>query len=907
MAAIRYILAFFVLSVFFASALIAATDDPQNPTPTTDTTTSVSTSTDNAPSTANAPRGSSNSASSTNTVTKSSNTNNATKQAVTSTTEDAPKPTDATADKKSAKPKSNDKNSPAKPKEDENVNSMSTLTIDNNIKPDDTARAKLEDNLGIKNPVFFISEDINSYNYSITTDICNIINSASDVITCLVYPVDKIQNIPSYIRRGVNSDKYRTTGVNGDFLIVRSDLLKLATQDGKGPLGNSPDLDVLMYLNGEYFFMFTDLQRESFSLEQLVAVRNGGVISIGYLNPQSRSIFESVIKPMFPKARFVYKRVKENELKNNICYPNDIDVYIYLGFQFTEDIKSAFNTCARNIVPLTFSDQFLSNLLEKNPVLSVANVMKYYDSTSVISYLETFVRVEKKYKEFLEQQQQAAQPDDKEDKGRVSKNSMQYFLGNTSVNRRVITQQNAYKDNTVRTTVRTTPRNENRAQPVDKDAQEAQKEDQKLNDLREKANKDIVIKSDDIGNLPGSKDVLGNKFVGVFPSLKKSLLSDTTPRTYISSSTTIKTFGIRNALVASRYTKQDNVIKVFDILVRDYLLMKDSFLTPDMSTFSLSDIVLGTSKTNKLFSYHPAIYSYPRLMLENGKPKTKEQSAVIRMLTTSLRYTKPPAIYGPENPSDQQLSLIYQKLRDLNTRKQELSAIKIFQRDINNVDQALKLLREGKEIPDSILRTTGLLDTEIIKGDNVTVLPANIANEQEREDYSGEGNGDDGIFANPEVNSAAPNDQEQPANTTNNTPTSANANTSSAANPSNVNPAPNGNNTNNTAANTQSNNSATGNATNTTASGNVTTNNPRTTTPTAPNRGVNTTTNNPASANTTSNTNAAVNNRTTSATTNTATNPVSNPPARPTPANNSTNTIIPATSTTSPTVTSPVS
>ena len=88
-----------------------------------------------------------------------------------------------------------------------------------------------KDKFNIKNPVFLLSEGVRTNNYEISARFCNTINLFRGKYNCLVYPVEDKKNLYSYLRRGIHSDVYETTGVNGDFLIIRSDIYKSYLQN----------------------------------------------------------------------------------------------------------------------------------------------------------------------------------------------------------------------------------------------------------------------------------------------------------------------------------------------------------------------------------------------------------------------------------------------------------------------------------------------------------------------------------------------------------------------------------------------------------------------------------------------------------------------------------------------------
>ncbi|MFL1780978.1 hypothetical protein ABSA28_00691 [Candidatus Hepatincolaceae symbiont of Richtersius coronifer] len=506
-----------------------------------------------------------------------------------------------------------------------------------------------KNSLNLKNPVFIISEGVETSNYINSTELCNSVNTQGANITCLVYPVENAKSdIPSFIRNGVKSKQYDATGVNGDFVIVRKDIVKLY-KENKGPLKGAPILDLVMYLNGDYFFMFSPKDRGAFSLEQLFSDKIKDFIRIGFITPQSRAVFEGIVRPLFPRNKFIFKQV--SDVKGSLCSSDDVDIFMYLGIDYTSEIKEAFTNCSNKLTPITLLDSTLSSILAGNDIFSVSNVVSYYDSNSILNFQEIYTRFESEYKQKIMRKER----EDQEKKDEKVEEKANY-----------------------------------------------------ISDANFSNSGQLLIKEADIRRLPGSKAVIDQKFRGALPGIQKSLAVDT-PKIYITGNTVVKTFGIRYALLASRYAKRDDVINLFDALVRNYFTLRENFLTPDMSKFGVADIILGTSPQH-ILDYHVGMYKYSRVLLESKLPRTAEQNLAIRLLTTNLPQQEAPYFYGPLYPDQAQLNVISNKLVDLNQKKKEFNAVKIFQKDIKEIESALEAMRKGNPVINGVLKAADIAD-----------------------------------------------------------------------------------------------------------------------------------------------------------------------------------------------------
>ena len=582
------------------------------------------------------------------------------------------------------------------------ISSVLQEGVDSEVK--DILNDSYNKKLNITNPIFIISEGINSTNYIYSSELCSIVNIADSSLTCLVYPVENKKDIPSYLRRGLNSDKYKETGVNGDFVVTRSDVYKLFLR-GEGSLAGSPYLDLVMFLNGDYFFMFADKSKNSFSIEQLLITKGGTPVVVGYLNAPSKKVFEDVVRPLFPKNKFYYKAINIGDAGNNICKPTNVDVFVFLGQDFPASLKEVLTSCSKSINPLTFSDANINVILERNRVFSVANVINYYDSFSIMNFVETYIKVEKSYRQKL------IEEDDKLATAAAKLEAERKAKAENSLSKNIVSRRdnNKAKNQPIqKKTLTETKIVRNKRTVVRKKEDDTVVEAKPVDEIIVKESylgKEVVLNEQDLQRLEGVEAKIDSKFLGVFPDIKHSISEGSS--VYVTGNTVVKTFGIRHVLLATRYTKRDVVMRFFDGIIKDYFLVKENLLTPDMSKFSIKDILLGSSISNN-FRYHVGVFQYVRYMLE------------IRLLATNVKEDNVPTPYGPQEPDISQYNVIAERVQDLNKKKKELASIKIFQRDVKNIQMALLSIKEGKSIPNSVLEATGMRNINV---EEVDVTP----------------------------------------------------------------------------------------------------------------------------------------------------------------------------------------
>lgn len=631
--------------------------------------------------------------------------------------------------------------------------------------------------LDFKNPIFFASEGTETFSYTNTMDLCSLVNLGNANVDCLVYPEENPANIASILRRGQNSDLYERAGVNADFVIIRDDVYS-QYKKGRGSIALAPDLDVLMYLNGDYLFMFANSMSNTFSFEHLSAKKQGKQIKVGFINQQSRVIFERTLAKLFPNHLYRYTSVNVSSLeraRENICNPTDIDVFIYFGGKIPSDLGKAMDDCSPIINPLTLSDSTLSDIIKQTDFFSVANTVGYYPISSVLNYLEIYIALENSYRNALKNDSASAEKkinlDDYSSKGNVQ---------TAEVNKSKPTDKMTARDRELeakrkraemlkkqRAEERTKRINELKKKREEKKLKEQELLAKKLNKNKKQEdkteegpskiaaffsflnfssksdpiekkkegpvylNQELIIKEDSLNKIKGranNNSLLGNNIYAT-ENEKQNNQDSNLGRVYITANTAIKTFGIRYVLLASRYAKRENVINVFDSIVKDFFLVRGSVLTPDVARFNISDLILGTSGGAKVNNYHPALSKYPNYLLELKTRKTPEQTLALRVLNVNSSNVNYPKPYGPEPLVSEQMDTLYTKARELNKRKEELAAIRIYQRDTINIDKALDEMRNGKQPSDSLLKATGLDYVNAIV-DEQSVLSQGMATEE---------------------------------------------------------------------------------------------------------------------------------------------------------------------------------
>ncbi len=547
-----------------------------------------------------------------------------------------------------------------------------------------------------QNPVFFLTEKIGSDNYTLSNILCNQINTSTNKVNCVLYDVDDFSNMEGYFKKGIHSDNYETTGVDGDFAVIRQDVV-YSMQNSDQASDYAP-LDVVAYLNGTYLIAFANVVKNSFSIEQImIKAKNAKkVVQIGYFDERSRNIFQKYVQVLFPTNQILY--AKQDLTKDTLCYDNSsIDFYVYLDDGMDENFKKTTLSCSKYITPLTFSDDTLKKILTDNSYLSMANVSGYFDLSSLLNFSKVYQNFEKEYKAKLSKS--VNQEIDKQAKSANENNNVS-----------ISSPEKEPSNNTKQKSTFFTELN-------------------KANNLTNQVkpdNKKVLVKSADLARLKGRTGSLNNTLIGVLPEVSKIVsYRGEAKKEYFSSNRPVKTFGIRNVLVATRYTKSEDVIAVLDSLIQNYFDIRNHFLTPDMKKFSVSDILMGTSIDSSKYKYHSGLFSYTASSLMSSSYKTREQTIAMKVLTDSLPIAQKPISYVVPVPDANQLDIVYKKMQALNKRKSELRAIRIFQSDIAKVQKALANIKSGHRVEDSIIKFGDLTDKDIIEAVDDTSVTEN--------------------------------------------------------------------------------------------------------------------------------------------------------------------------------------
>lgn len=644
----------------------------------------------------------------------------------------------------------------------------------------------------IKEPLFFISQGKDSLLTEYSYSICSLINNQNFNYNCLVYPLKQGEVFAPYMKKGLHSEKFATTGINGDFILLRED--EYLQYEEKSKKDNTlPKLDVLMFLNGEYIFMFTNKMNNTFSLEQIIANKvldSNGEVKVGVINTRASNTFAKVVAPLFSSAKFIYQPINAEDYGESFCQPNDIDLYIYIGNNLPKNAKKAMEPCMAQLNPLSFSNKTLAKITKKYPFFSVANIVDYYPASAVLNYVEIYVALESAYQAKLKAEKEKKQKEKlkiknldftlgEEDnkiapvtnpKQEVAKNINSDPNSSTIINPE-LASQNMKNNSRVVNSLPPAPTSEQllAEEKIEKDsknksdkakkakeekiaqekkvAQKKQEEKAKKEAdakaaaaKREKANKSntkkessvqaskknqnyyanntLVVRETALPFIAGTKN--DNTIDGKIEDFTQ--ITKTTPadKMYNISNVAIKTFGVRYVLVASRYAKKDSVLITFDSIIKNYFLVKSDILTPDMNKFSISDLILGTSSATNL-SYHPFLTGYPMYILQNNGQKSPEQVIALKLLNNESVSSNVPPFYGPQFPNKRQLDTIFLKMRYLNKQRNDLITLRIFQRDMQNIQSALLSIRTGKAIDSSVLKSTGLDKVSVIYDDKSVI------------------------------------------------------------------------------------------------------------------------------------------------------------------------------------------
>ncbi len=574
-----------------------------------------------------------------------------------------------------------------------------------------------EDTNEIKNPIFFVSDDTQSFGYFNTMNLCSIINLSGESVQCLVYPTDNQEDMPGLLRRGVKSDLYDQIGVNADFIILRDDAYS-QYKKGNGVMTSSPSLDVVMYLNGDYLLMFSSSMKNIFSYEQLSAIKYRKKISIGYLDDPSKAIFERTVAKIFPNHSYSYNKInleKASAAENLLCDPLDYDLIISFGNAFNEAIEKALEECSGMVNPITISDVNLNKMLKIADFLSIANVVDHYPVTSVLNYIEIYIALENSYRK--------SNVNYTKSDNQISLNNQTPRTRESDIETRRKRAEELRKERELKERARKEQNLKGKEIVSNTDIDMQQQTGiwasfkkflglSNNNIVKEKAaanysnNNELIVKEDSLKKVDGRSN--NYSLVGVNNLSLRSSNENKIERVYLTSNTAVKTIGIRYVLLASRYAKRENVIRVFDAIIKDYFLIRGSLLTPEMAKYNVADLILGTSDSKGKSRYHPALARYPAYLLETKGKKTPEQTVALKLLNVNLSDVKYPSFFGPMAPTNAEMDLLYEKARELNKRKEELALIRVYQRDIDSINMALSNMILGKPISDSLLKSTGL-------------------------------------------------------------------------------------------------------------------------------------------------------------------------------------------------------
>lgn len=248
----------------------------------------------------------------------------------------------------------------------------------------------------ILEPIFIVTGTTEDITYFYGLEVCKLLNSKKQYLSlnCMVLPVSSVKNASNYLRRGKYSNYYKKLGVSADFIITRADYLGLH-QVKKGPLKNYPDLDLVMFLNGEYIFALSPLQENMDSnLSSIDAILSAkSKVNILFMSTDSQVFFEEVTQNLSKKSMnyiFYDETFKEKYITSKdseiICNLKSIDMIIYVGTEFNESMEELTKNCGKVLYPITFKDSTITALQTNNNEYSTADISKYYALQILLNY-----------------------------------------------------------------------------------------------------------------------------------------------------------------------------------------------------------------------------------------------------------------------------------------------------------------------------------------------------------------------------------------------------------------------------------------------------------------------------------------------------------------------------------------
>lgn len=222
------------------------------------------------------------------------------------------------------------------------------------------------------------------------TNICDSMNNrlTNQKYVCIAQPVNNFyQNAANYVNKEQNLEANKQS-FTADFLITRLDYLIDKQQNNSGPLANLPYIDMVMFLNGNYLFLWGDdkyraieLTKELENFKKSHSKKND-VFKIAVANDFAKDLLIKILE-----ANNLTESVQIDTIdisSTNKVAKKNYQVIAYAGSTISSEMSDYILKNYPSYVPLGMMDSVISNTMNKNQDLSSYNVSNYYTTEELL-------------------------------------------------------------------------------------------------------------------------------------------------------------------------------------------------------------------------------------------------------------------------------------------------------------------------------------------------------------------------------------------------------------------------------------------------------------------------------------------------------------------------------------------
>lgn len=485
-----------------------------------------------------------------------------------------------------------------------------------------------------KIPLYVLSGDFTPTDYQYAKQVCKVLNDdiiASQNYVCLPQSVGYHINVLKHylIADDMHLNKH---AINAQFLIVPANLLYQKEHLHQGPLVSLPSLDVAMYLNGSYLFLWGDYsygaaELSNFARNFTYMAQNVDYVTIGVTSPEARELVNKLILSNQWSTHF--KIVDFDPTSDQP--PEHFDLIASYGPHIPAPLKEYIKKDGAYI-PLNISEPLLKNVQRQNPYLSTQDVTKFFsldDMQQLFNVLHLIVNAS-----------------GKEHKHASNKDDLDDYLG------------------------------------FDDESDEKSAPKVKLPAFVQATKFPKNYKEQVFG--PGL-----NLKLNIQP-IEKILANE--PRPYVKG-VKLSSIGIRNVLVATRAAVPNQVYVLVTAFLNQLALSGEDFLTPDMNLATQNSVLTGNLANTSLFTYHYALshYLYYATLENNGRKVTERQAEIANDLKEILNSSNTISTYGPPLPTAEQQDKIHSIVFSDNLRRQQEKTLEGLNSIVTQIEQELNV------------------------------------------------------------------------------------------------------------------------------------------------------------------------------------------------------------------------